>query len=119
MIEFSNMQHQTISLKSALEIMRRTDSENEPVPFDCSVRTFNKTTKKGGKLKEYSKVKLLPLSTGLSLKDSLEDLQKIAVESRNPNHFENKTRNIKTSSGQVRKINLNFLITVNGLYVTY
>jgi len=114
-------QNETIFLKQALDIMSRRDVNGQPIPFDCAVRTFNRTTKKGGRLKTYSGARLLPLSSGEGhvKEENIKSLENIPLAAKNPNHFENRTRNIKTSTGKTRTINLNFLIKVDGTAVSY
>lgn len=114
------MVKEAIKLKEALSIMRRLDKEGEPFPFSCQVRTFNRQSKKGGRLLSISQAILLPLSGGNSQTPaSVESLKFISPAKRSPNHYENKTRNIKLPNGNVKKINLNFLISINSLQVTY
>jgi hypothetical protein len=39
--------------------------------------------------------------------------------SRNPNHFDNRTRNIELPSGEIKKIRIDFIIEINGNKVIY
>ncbi len=102
-------------LRDVLSDMRKLDSMNNPIPFTVSVRTFDKTNKTGGVLKTYhnatlmqqgKKRSLISLASGKNLK--------------NPNHWENKTRNIKVP-GELRpkKINILFITEYNGHKVVY
>ena len=114
------MNRNTISLSGALEVMNRKDVDGEFFPFDCTVRTFNRHSKTGGNLMELRQVQLLPLSGKLKKTSTrVEDLRKLPGIERNPNHFENKTRNVKLPNASVKKINLNFLISINGVNVIY
>lgn len=111
-----------IYLKDAVSIMNRVDVNGEGIPFDCEVRTFNRYKKTGGALKAYKGASLLPLSSGVDKKErfaSLHTLAHVPPAAKNPNHFDNRTRNIKLHNGLTRKINLNFLIAVNGQQVAY
>lgn len=112
----------TIFLKDALEIMRTPDKDGRAIPFNISVRTFNRNTKKGGKLKTYENAKLLMNEKGFD-KDSIQALKRLPkikpTHRKNPQHFQNKTRNIKTPDGEKRKININFIIDFNGKKVIY
>ena len=114
------MNDKVISLSEALDVMNRKDTEGEFYPFDCTVRTFNRYSKTGGDLLKMRQVQLLPLS-GREKKTSTDvrDLQRLPGVERNPNHFEFKTRNVKLPSGSIKKINLNFLISVNGVNIIY
>ena len=40
-------------------------------------------------------------------------------ERKNPNHHENKTRNIELQSGQIKKLNFRLITKFNGLEVIY
>jgi len=88
-----------ISLTDALKIFSEKDQKGMYAPFDLNYRTFNGTTKKGGKLKKYRGVKYLPPANGVSKKD--------------PHHFRNRTRNIELPNGDIKKINIDFIISVN------
>ncbi|WP_417365558.1 hypothetical protein [Flavobacterium beibuense] len=114
------MENQTIRLKEALEIFNRRDSQGQFVPFDISFRTFSKTTKRGGELKVYERVKYVPPANPDEDKEidlfSLITPQKAA---KNPKHFENRTRNIELPNGDFRKINIDFIILVNNFKVIY
>lgn len=101
------MENGTISLKNVLEAMRITNEFGEYVRFDISYRTFNSSTKKGGKLKKYHSVKYLP-----------SPLDKTSTE-RNPRHFENRTRNVELLDGSVRTIRIDFIISFNNCKVIY
>lgn len=113
----------TVYLKEVLEQMRKLDTNGRAVRFDISVRTFNRQTKKGGKLKVYNNVKLVMNEKGVD-RDSIYALQNFkngtAVRDRkNPRHFQNKTRNIRLESGEVKKIHINYIIEFNGKKVVY
>jgi hypothetical protein len=119
----------TITLKEALDIFNRRDSKGMFVPFDISFRTFSKTTKKGGQLKVYEGVKWLPSAKpetettkviySPSYKEVVAGLLTPVKENKDPNHFENRTRNIELPNGDIRKINIDFIILVNNYKVIY
>jgi hypothetical protein len=92
-----------ISIGEALAVMSRKDDSGDPIPVDIEIRTFNRKAKKGGTLKKYNTVKLLPLP----------------IVNSKTNHFENRTRNIKLPTGQIKKINTAFIIRLNGKLVSY
>lgn len=109
-----------LKLSEALKLMKRVDNEGELIPFNCSVRTFNRNSKKGGTLLNIKQCILLPLSFGDSKKNnSVQSLGFKSNAQRNPNHFEHKTRNLKLPNGNTKKININFLISVNNIPVIY
>lgn len=94
------------------EMKKLTDGKN-PVPFSLAVRTFNRFNKNGGKLILYHNAELMqpPKKKGLV---RLAD----PTAFKNPNHFENRTRNIKVN-GDIIKINILFIIAFNGYKVIY
>lgn len=90
------------------------------VPFDISVREFSAQNKSGGKLKFYNDARLL-ISKPKKNKSEKNLLHLLADKKpfRNPNHFENQTRNIELASGDIKKINIRFIIEFNGKKVVY
>lgn len=120
----------TITLKEALDIFNRRDSKGMFVPFDISFRTFSKITKKGGQLKVYEGVKWLPSAKAVteepakviytpSYKEVVAALLAPDKASKDPNHFENRTRNVELPNGDIRKVNIDFIILVNNYKVIY
>lgn len=101
-----------INLKEALSVFSLKDEQGFFKPFNLEYRTHNSTTKKGGNLKEYLNVRYLP-----SAKKNKEAVF-IALE-RPPNHFVNRTRNIELSTGEIKSIKIDFIISVNGKKVIY
>lgn len=89
--------------------MKRLDSNKNPVPFSISYRTYNRQNKSGGKLiREDSATMLQPPKNPGNVRLS----QKTPF--RNANHWSNRTVNIKTSEGEIRKVNKLFIIEFNG-----
>lgn len=114
------MNGRVIFLKDALKIFSLKDRDNKPFPFDIRYRTFNSQTKQGGKMLEYKGVKHLPDAN----KNSLPSLNPEAVfaidkPSRNPNHFDNRTRNIELPSGEIKKLRIDFIDSINGQKMIY
>ncbi|MGD1319531.1 hypothetical protein [Chryseobacterium sp. 2R14A] len=95
----------TMFLSEVLEKMKEAN-------FTLEVRTFNRYNKTGGKTVIYSNVELLrpPKKKGL---------QRLADPTpfKNPNHFENRTRNIKLEDGTIKTIHIIFIIRFNGIKV--
>lgn len=114
------MNSPVIFLKEALKIVSLKDRENKPFPFDLRYRTFNSQTKQGGKMVEYKGVKHLPDANPNS-NPSLAPEAVFARDtfSRNPNHFDNRTRNIELATGEIKKIRIDFIIEINGNKVIY
>ena len=114
------MNSRVIFLKEATKIISLKDKEGKPFPFDLRYRTFNSQTKQGGKIKEYQGVKHLP-DANSHPELSLHPEAVFAREkpSRNPNHFDNRTRNIELPNGEIKKIRIDFIIEINGQKVIY
>ena len=98
--------------------MNATDPEGNPVRFDIEVREFSKQNRTGGKYKVYSEACLLraekrkgPKGKGLFLPEN--------KERKNPGHFKNRSRNLELPSGDIKKINILFIIRFNGKNVIY
>ena len=104
----------TIFLKDVLSEMKRQDEYKNPLPFSIKVRTFNLKNKKGGKLLEYKNATLMQPPKKKGAKRLAMD-----TEFKNPNHFENRTRNLKTENGEIKKIHTIFIDEFNGLKVVF
>lgn len=70
-------------------------------PVSISFRTFNETAKSGGSLKYYDSVTFLPVTS------------KKINKSKNPLHAYNRTRNIKLPDGSIKKVHLDFIVSIN------
>ena len=104
------MQNQ-IFLKEVLKEMKKLDSKKNPIPFSISFRTYNQQNKSGGRLVSYDNATLMqapPEPGAMRLSQN--------IDFKNPNHWENHTRNIKTNFG-IKKINIFFITKFNGLEV--
>lgn len=107
-------------LRQVLEEIKKTDAEGDSIPFDIEFRTYNRNNKMGGVLKRYEKAKLL---IGKKLKgkpfiDAEYFYREVRVR-KNPNHFDNRTRNIELPGGQIKKINILFITKFNNHEVIY
>jgi hypothetical protein len=109
----------TIFLKEALKIFQLKDRDGKPFPFDITYRTFNSQTKQGGKLKVYKGVTYLPESNPNIKSKSVDAIFSEEKYERNPSHFKNRTRNIQLSTGEIKKIRIDFIISINDLKVIY
>ena len=81
------------------------------ITFSISFRTYNQQNKSGGRLVSYDNATLMqapPEPGAVRLTQN--------VDFKNPNHWENHTRNIKTNFG-IKKINIFFITKFNGLDV--
>lgn len=115
--------NETIYLNEVLQIMRTPSSEGRAVKFDISYRTFNKNSKTGGKLKYHVDAKLVmkekPSEKAAFYALLKKPSRKKEVFRKNPNHFSNKTRNIRLENGDITKIHIKYIITFNGKKVIY
>lgn len=100
-----------IKLNQVLMEMKKLDANKQPIPFSISVRTYNQQNKMGGRMVHYDNAVLMQAP---KTKGSIRLSQNTAF--KNPNHWENHTRNIKTSDG-IKKIHILFIIKFNGLDV--
>lgn len=113
---------QTIYLQEVLQQMKTLDSEGKAVPFSLKTRTLNRYSKKGGKLKEYPEARLVmnEKQERITSVAALRAMQpKVLRERKNPQHFQNKTRNIRLPNGEKRKIHIRFIIEFNNQKVIY
>lgn len=117
------MQQENIYLQDALEQMKTLDANGKAVAFDIKVRTLNRYSKTGGKLKHYTTAKLVMAEENKNVNSvmSLRYAPKPVVTTRrNPRHFENKTRNIKVlPQNQIKKIHIRYIIEFNNKQVIY
>ncbi|WP_313360106.1 hypothetical protein [Empedobacter sp.] len=101
----------SILLSQVLSEMRKLDERKNPIPFTVSIRTFNKQNKSGGRFVTYENATLMqPPKTAGAVRLSQD------IDFKNPNHWKNRTRNIKTNEG-IKKIHILFIIKFNGLDV--
>ena len=116
---------ETVFLTKVLEAMRTPSSEGRAVPFDISYRTLNRNSKTGGKLKYHENAKLVMKEKQLdphsiqALRHFKPSAEKKNTARKNPQHFTNKTRNIRLENGEIKKIHINHIITFNGKKVIY
>ena len=101
----------SILLSQVLNEMRKLDQKKNPIPFTISIRTFNTQNKSGGRFVTYENATLMqPPKTAGVVRLSQD------IDFKNPNHWKNRTRNIKTNEG-IKKIHILFIIKFNGLDV--
>jgi len=98
-------------LSEVLQEMKKLTDGKKPVPFNLAIRTFNRYNKNGGKYVLYRNAELLqpPKKKGMH---RLAD----PTPFKNPNHFQNRTRNIKVD-GEIKTIHIIFIIAFNGYKV--
>ena len=109
-----------IFMRQVLEEMKRTDPKGDAIPFSIELRTYNRNNKMGGVLKRYESAKLLmPKKTKGRPFDPLHFYNREEVKRKNPNHWQNRTRNIELVSGQIKKLNILYITKFNDLEVIY
>lgn len=114
------MQKLFFTLPEALKIMQLRDKEGKPFPFNITYRTFNSQTKQGGRLKSYSKATHISDANPNSIvKDTIFNILDPIKSMRKPSHFCNRTRNIELQNGEVKKIRIDFIISINNQNVIY
>lgn len=123
MVQLATMSHQTIYLEEALTAMKTLDAQGRAVPFSIRVRTLNRYSKTGGKLLHFEQAKLVMAEENPNV-NSINSLRTVSTQTattrRNPNHFENKTRNIKIlPQNKIQKIHIRYIIQFNNKDVIY
>lgn len=109
-----------IFLRQVLAEIKKVDANGEAIPFSIEFRTYNRNNKMGGILKKHEGAKLL-IAKKLKGK-TFNPMDHTFREQRlrkNPNHFENRTRNIELKSGHIRKVNILFITKFNDQEVIY
>lgn len=86
--------------------MKELDRNKKPIPFNLVIREFNKQNKTAGKLKIYKGCELMQKG-------------RYRKYVKDPNHWENRTRNIKLPSGDIKKIHTLFIIEFNSKKVVF
>lgn len=123
MVQLAIMSQQTIYLQDALTAMKTLDKDGRAVPFSIKVRSLNRYSKTGGKLLFFEQAKLVMAEENPNA-NSINSLRTISSQTstqrRNPNHFDNKTRNIKIlPQNKIQKIHIRYIIQFNNKDVIY
>lgn len=119
---------ETISYEQARAIMQLRNAHGVAKPFSIGFITFNKTTGEGGDYLEPEYAVLLDNSMALSKKTPKQNLKierelEKGVTPKNPNHWENQTKNFailkKLPDGGyerlgIAKVHLRLILTING-----
>lgn len=111
----------TISLKEALEIIEKKDDRGYPVPFNISFRTLQRNSKTGGSLKTVNHATILASIPKQNITNSelLKQLQMPVKNRKNPNHYENRTRNLQKPNKEVFKVHIRYIVSINNKKVVY
>lgn len=110
---------ETISLREALKLIELKDKDGGQFPFSVSFRTLNKQSRTGGKLVSYENAKLFRASKSASRQLRAEDMQAPQKARKKPNHFLNRTRNIEQQNGQISKIHIRLIDSINGKKIVF
>ena len=87
-----------IKLSDVLKQMTNIQDGKRPM-FDLTYLTFNQYNGMGGELIEYKRCRLVMKNGN---KSEIEKL-KVQKKSKNPNHWDNKTRNIELLNDEVKR----------------
>lgn len=113
---------QQISLKEALQVIDLKDAEGKPLPFNISFRTLQRQSKTGGGLRTINGAAILtplPKQTTTTQSQKVKFLQTPNKTRRNPNHFANRTRNIQKPNGEIAKVRIRLIESINNQKVVY
>jgi hypothetical protein len=110
-----------MNLELALRIMDAKDENGYPIPFNIAFRTLQRNSKTGGRLVTYYGATIL---TSLpkqkkSKNQILKELTLPLQNRKNPNHFENRTRNIQKQNGEIAKIHIRLIDSINDKKIVY
>ncbi|MBN8565235.1 MAG: hypothetical protein J0M25_00685 [Flavobacteriales bacterium] len=110
---------QHIFLRQVLKEIEKTGPDKKPVLFEIEYRTFNSNNKSGGALKKYKgRLLVKPISKG-KVFNPYEHEYRVFRARKNPNHWDNRTRNIELENGMIRTIKILYIIKFNGVPVAY
>ena len=101
--------------------MDSLDGRGRPTRFQAKFITANRTTREGGEIIEVKDACKCPVRTknGQEIYPERKNLQAPERITKNPNHWENSTRNIKLPNGQKRKLHIRLIIEFNNMKVCY
>lgn len=105
-----------IFLKDVLKYIHSKDMDGNPLRFDIEIREFSRQNKTGGKYKVYNDACLLSVNKKGKTEKKFFFKEK---KKRNQHHWENRTRNIELPNGDIKRINILFIIKFNGKKVMY
>jgi hypothetical protein len=103
-------------LKDVLEEMYKTDVKGKPKPFSIEFVTADTNRMTGGDLIKIEKAVLLQKNDKKILGSTSEAKAKTR---KNPNHWQNSTRNILLPNGEKRKLHIRLITKFNKQPVIY
>lgn len=111
---------ETVTLKEAIAIIDKKDAKGNAYPFNISFRSLQRNSKTGGKMYHYNQVvKLIKKQSVPSMASLTKAVQTTESVSKKPNHFHNRTRNLELQNGDIKKIHIRLIISINGKKVIY
>ena len=96
----------TVGLNRINNLIEQRNGDDGYLPVDLVFRTFNESAKSGGRLVEYKGCEFLPIS------------QKKLLKQKDPLHAYNRTRNVKLQTGDIKKVHLDFITSINNIQIT-
>ena len=109
-----------IFLKEVIEVIDKKGKDGTPFPFNISFRTLQRNSKTGGKLITYNNVvKATKSNSHQTDKQLLKAVQSPTKAKKNPNHFKNRTRLLELQNGDIKKIHIRLIDSVNGQKMHY
>lgn len=104
--------------------MEQTDAKGYPVRFSLVVWSYSETRGIGGEELHYSNVCLNDVKSKAepTIKEEFRRHKPVIVTDatpKNPNHWDNGTRNIRLENGQIRKIHIRFIKSFNQMQIIY
>lgn len=99
-----------------------TPVNGKPCRFSLRVISYDESRGTGGEILDFNDVCLNDAKITIKHTVPLEHrrlAEPKVTQSRNPNHKENKTKNLRLANGQIRKIHIRFITHFNNINVVY
>lgn len=109
----------TIFLRQVLLEIQKLESTGKAVLVELEYRTFNSNNKQGGALKKIRARLLIKNEKNKNSFNPFEHEHRQFKSRKNPNHWENNTRNFELESGFIKKVNIRYITKFNGVEVVY
>jgi hypothetical protein len=114
------MNHQFITLAEVIRKMDTIGEDGKPVIFDIKFVTADRKRGTAGEIIEVKEArKCIDVRNGIPVFDKRESHNQDTSVSRNPNHYQNSTRNILLKNGRIRKVHIRLIIEFNGQKVCF
>ena len=107
-----------ITLTEALQVMEQLDRQGRPVPFSIEFDTYDqKSNSTSGRIM-YDRAELVMPNKSFTRTFTSLTPQEYG-QRKNPNHYENMTRNIRIDGEQIRKVHIHCIIKLNNQNVRW